>query len=358
MITQLRIEHYRGIQNLQLDDLARVNIIAGGNNVGKTSILEVIRSIQNPQSKLLWRTIGMRSGNRMDINTYEALLQLFPQNDYGALSIKYNYIYKNQSKAVEIRGDIEKVFATRAELEEIPDRFIREQDYEEMETEVLELDYWIDNESIREDSVANVRGFRCRESVSRGTDTGVKVVYVSPTQHANSIEERLEEIFNGKSIHDEFVRIMRQFDPYFHTINLVNNSKNRGKRYVVFTENREEGLSLDSYGDGMKKAMVLVSSLLKARGGVLLLDEFETAIHISAMKELFGWILKVAKELDVQIFMTSHSLEAITTVLRVAEEPDDIRMLTLLKRDSDIRVRNVNGLKAIELLDQYGLELR
>ncbi len=40
MYTSFKIENFRGFDHLELDDLARINLIAGKNNVGKTSVLE------------------------------------------------------------------------------------------------------------------------------------------------------------------------------------------------------------------------------------------------------------------------------------------------------------------------------
>ncbi|MBN1565485.1 MAG: AAA family ATPase, partial [Anaerolineae bacterium] len=42
MYTSFHIKNFRGFRDLTLDGLARVNLIAGGNNVGKTALLEAI----------------------------------------------------------------------------------------------------------------------------------------------------------------------------------------------------------------------------------------------------------------------------------------------------------------------------
>ena len=64
----------------------------------------------------------------------------------------------------------------------------------------------------------------------------------------------------------------------------------------------------------MKKAILLMSAVITAQNGILLLDEFETAIHTSAMIKVFSWILRACKKLNVQIFLTSHSEEAIVVL--------------------------------------------
>lgn len=62
-ITELNIETYRGIRSLKLNNLVPINIITGDNNCGKTSVLEVLRSIENPSDFRLWRTLIRRNSN-------------------------------------------------------------------------------------------------------------------------------------------------------------------------------------------------------------------------------------------------------------------------------------------------------
>ncbi|WP_245612402.1 AAA family ATPase [Palaeococcus ferrophilus] len=42
MITSLRIENFRGIEKLKLNNLGQINVIAGKNNAGKSSVLEAL----------------------------------------------------------------------------------------------------------------------------------------------------------------------------------------------------------------------------------------------------------------------------------------------------------------------------
>lgn len=61
--------------------------------------------------------------------------------------------------------------------------------------------------------------------------------------------------------------------------------------------------------------MALTLSLVK--GGVLLIDEIETAIHKSALSRVFGWLVKACSDNNVQLFATTHSLEAVDAMLKV-----------------------------------------
>lgn len=42
MYTSFKISNFRGFRQLELNDLGRINLITGKNNVGKTSLLEQI----------------------------------------------------------------------------------------------------------------------------------------------------------------------------------------------------------------------------------------------------------------------------------------------------------------------------
>ena len=42
MLDRLRIRNYRVFGNLEVTRLSRVNVVAGGNNAGKTSLLEAL----------------------------------------------------------------------------------------------------------------------------------------------------------------------------------------------------------------------------------------------------------------------------------------------------------------------------
>ena len=112
------------------------------------------------------------------------------------------------------------------------------------------------------------------------------------------------------------------------------------------------------YGDGMKKANLLMSAVVAAKGGILLLDEFETAIHTSAMADVLYWIINTCKKLDVQLFMTTHSLEALKTVLNLSDKfEEEISLYTLYKKEKTV-ARRLTAKEAIEASDILNLELR
>lgn len=364
MLSELNIEKYRGIDSLKLEDLGRVNVIAGENNTGKTSILEVIESLERPNDLRAWRLIGRREGNAMRISTtsYDTMKSLFPiNNENKKTSIVYSGEYNNKLFTVELTGEFSDTILNDEQLEKIRgyrhDYGTTEYEHNEYEVSLLDIYYKINGENFGSDKIYNVqRGFATSTDIIASIVENV--VYVSPTQHANN-SFYLNALMTDPKLYEQFVEIMKEFDPDFVSINSVEDEMTRSRKYVVLSKKFNEGLLLNAYGDGMKKAMLLLSALLKAKDGILLLDEFETAIHVSVMGKVFKWIIENAAKLNVQIFMTSHSLEAINSVLKCCPDMQkDIRMITLVNTEDGVKARNVDALKAIQLMDEYGLELR
>ena len=68
MLNELSIECFRGIQNLTINELRRINIVVGDNNCGKTSVMEAIQLLRTGWYLLPNKPI--QSGTRI-VLTYE-----------------------------------------------------------------------------------------------------------------------------------------------------------------------------------------------------------------------------------------------------------------------------------------------
>jgi len=67
MIKYLKFRNFRGIESVDFKNLARVNLIVGGNNTGKTSILEAFVLLFGNQEQLSRLPSEFRqSGNDQD----------------------------------------------------------------------------------------------------------------------------------------------------------------------------------------------------------------------------------------------------------------------------------------------------
>ena len=79
-------------------------------------------------------------------------------------------------------------------------------------------------------------------------------------------------------------------------------------------------------GEGMVRlfelALALVNSILPPAGGLLLVDEIESGLHYSVHEDLWTLVFKWAKDLNVQVFATTHSWDCIEAFQRAACEDE------------------------------------
>lgn len=184
----------------------------------------------------------------------------------------------------------------------------------------------------------------------------IKTIYISPFQHVESTTY-LNSIFNDPILYEELLEILKEFDKGIISINVER--KEHSSIYNILSKEHHQAIPLDYYGDGMKKAILLMSAVIKAKNGILLLDEFETAIHTSAMDHVFAWILKTCMKFNVQLFLTTHSDEAILKVLKACPElKDNIMQYTLYNKQGKFFVRSLTCEEALKAREDFDLELR
>ena len=68
---------------------------------------------------------------------------------------------------------------------------------------------------------------------------------------------------------------------------------------------------LGSMGDGMRRLLALSISLIHAKGGYLLIDEVDTGFHYSVMAQMWELVVRTARESNIQVFATTHSADCV-----------------------------------------------
>jgi AAA15 family ATPase/GTPase len=97
---------------------------------------------------------------------------------------------------------------------------------------------------------------------------------------------------------------------------------------------------LNEFGDGLRQYISIIIDLYAVGNGFLFIDEVDNGIHYSVLEDLWEIIFSISKEMNVQIFATTHSLECIQAYCRVAERlnDQDISFTTLVKnKDNQIK---------------------
>ena len=94
------------------------------------------------------------------------------------------------------------------------------------------------------------------------------------------------------------------------------------------------------------------------RGGVLLVDEFENAIHTELLVEFTRLVQDLAVELNVQVFLSTHSKEAIDAFVLNGNRTDDIVGYAISRSGDGAKARRYDGERLRKLHDAVDFDLR
>lgn len=358
-IEYFQIDSFRGIKNLKLNNLKEINIITGDNNSGKTSILEIINhlnAIDSVRNIAYSTTRGIKRSQLFDFTPFQKINYLFPIDDEQSI---VSYSFKTDQKHDVILKK-ENYFELLPESEVKKMQGYRVNNTKSIEEELVDteyshLEFVLDGNSIKNLTISEFERIRRDQSNFHFVNT----VYITPFRHTLN-DMFLSEVLNNSQLYEEMLIILKEFDENIISINVDSSGhSSANKRYVILSKNHKKAIPLELYGDGMKKAILLMSAVVSAKNGILLLDEFETAIHTSAMNKIFTWIINTCIKLNVQLFITSHSKEAIEKVLKCCPDlSNNINLYTLYKKGDNTLVRTLSCKEAIEVIDKFDLEVR
>jgi AAA15 family ATPase/GTPase len=75
-------------------------------------------------------------------------------------------------------------------------------------------------------------------------------------------------------------------------------------------------------GDGINRILSIALAAVNSENGYLLIDEFENGLHYTVQEKLWRVIFKLAKDLKIQVFATTHSNDCIMGFEEVLNSSD------------------------------------
>ena len=76
-------------------------------------------------------------------------------------------------------------------------------------------------------------------------------------------------------------------------------------------------------GTGINRLLQIAIGSARAENGVFLIDDAETGLRPAIMCEAFAWIVQWAKKHNVQMFLTTHSLDLVDALISATGGWDD-----------------------------------
>ncbi|MFM2056800.1 MAG: hypothetical protein RLY71_1185 [Pseudomonadota bacterium] len=381
-LQQIEIDRFRGFRDFTLPALGGVNVLVGGNNSGKTSVLEAISVLCAPTEPIgLFNMTRLRDPGGIDESRLHSLRWCFhraePPRDQDELisaqcSMQVNGSFGLQRliitlsefvgepSAKEMKGDWP--FPTDVDGDKI-DRVRRGAD---ISYEPVFVPTQADGQ-VRLMPDAEKYSFRIWDElpVTRYTKSrnvprlGCEMLYPYSYQ-MNSLQVRTLSRRGLDQKNLSVADLLQQFDADVIDVDI---QSSHGYRPAIYLKHRRLGLApLSVFGDAMRRSVLLASTLSSlSPGSVLLIDEAEAGIHVEAQPKFFAWLMASARQRQIQVFLTTHSLEALDAMLTglpgLADETDLV--VYQLKRDAtNIRCKRFAGDLLHRLRFERGLDVR
>jgi len=300
-MNSINIKKYKIFEDLKLNNLGKVNLIVGPNNIGKTALLEVVELLMSRDIKYL-KNIILKIVKRRD----EEIKDL-------------NFEIKNENKSIKvfpIEGndffeDIQKDFPFFPDMKILEERFIR-------------IEYNVnDNLEI---------GYLPLNIISSGYDSSDEVIFLPSCSIDNKLLVKFYSNIVENRQKENLIEQLKLFDSSIEDIELLAQNK-----FKLFLEDIKKPISLSSMGEGLGKFLEITCVFLNHNKNCILIDEIENGIYYKNFELLIKTIFEFAYKFNKQVFITTHSKEIIDMFcLKSRDFEGNARIISLFKKENKI----------------------
>jgi AAA15 family ATPase/GTPase len=119
-------------------------------------------------------------------------------------------------------------------------------------------------------------------------------------------------------------------------------------------------LPYEYYGDGFKSLLTIITGLIQAKNGILLIEEVENHLHPGYINIIVEAIFQLSKEYKVQVFMTTHSFDFIKECLAYAKQMknDQLLISKFVIDEGKISRYDYSLEQALKVSENFALDLR
>ena len=348
MYKTFRVKNFRCFKDLQINDLGRVNLIAGKNNTGKTALMEAMyiftrplspwalfqlqnaRGIDVPESDypLYWKQFfyGMESSGTIRIDASGSrfadgmVLTIQELENNGANNEDFVEYYRRRNRAFTLnemlkgKNEKERLLKCCLAWQEGPEPLVA----------------YFASDLLR-DSVKEV------ESLSRFFPVSYRVDDESAADRYSQlvVEEQHEALTSELSKIEQRLTRLQVLSPW--------------GTQVLWADIDGINMPLRLLGEGTNRFCLILMTMMAVKPLYLFIDEIENGIHYSLQKDVWKSIGKVARDLEVQVFATTHSLEMIRAAYEAFSEEGKLDEFRYHRLDRDSETREIEAVTYNEL---------
>lgn len=355
MYTSLGIHDFRGVQQLRVDGLRRINLFVGRNNSGKTTLLEALFLLGGATNPVFPTTLGQLRGQRLGATYPDPVWRplFFNLDPHGQIELRAQWDDEHTERRLTIDATPASSYAdglepsTTGGVAAVTEEFLigglRLHYIDAREREYI-------TKALFDPKTGSV------DAPSTERDDFVRTTILSARAYSSLLRDAQQYSF--------LVKIKQEQD----VLDAMKIIEDRVERIEVLSEPGGPAVYVDlglpslvplaACGEGFVRMFSIIVELTASRRGVLLIDEVDNGLHYSVMEELWKLLGELSEKHDVQVFGTTHNEELIRSALTAYQ--DDLSRVGLFRIDrkgTEHRVAAYNS-DAMEAVLEEAFEVR
>ncbi len=369
MIKDLRIDGYRLFHHFELQPITGVNLIVGDNNSGKSSLLEAVYLLTSSDARSSLTYILNERGEKIVSGSFIPQFNRVQSSEgYRVAQIFHNRVFKSGQKITMQTSSDEKM-SLQIVLEKAtsPNGNSGEQP-------VL-----FDVESDLEDHIKSVAFKRAAPNADRSerlplTEDGIlpgrpyRGFVARPEDRSRFLTtsymgyDELAVLWDSITLtpkEDKVVEALQILEPNVERISFTS-SQTSNSGILLKIKGEDEPVPLGSMGDGMRRILAVVASLVSVDAGVLLVDEIDTGLYFQTLQDMWWLVLETAFKQKAQVFATTHSwdcVRAFQQALNNFSDPEFGSLIRLEKFGDQIKAVSYTA-DELDIAVNQGIEVR
>lgn len=290
----IAIGHYKGIKELNISSFAKINLITGPNGCGKTALIEALEILSKPTDFSHYVAVTgnsfagfVSSFDKREARPYTAISGDILCSRYSMEITSYYPIENNVFQGY---------FTYQYPLNNTPKTIRKEITYSITESPLLQ----------KATSLLNIRKVTPK-------DAGIC----------------LRTIHQDTRIKEKVLAILSLFDDEiedFHTDDF--------SEYFIYHK-QYKNLTPEFFSDGICFLLKIAEQLAGFHHGVFLVDGLDYAFSKQTIPEVVNFLYQLAKEREIQLFLTTQSAELIDEWLDLMNDYNDLEHLKIIRLKSD-----------------------
>ncbi|GAA7837512.1 AAA family ATPase [Helicobacter pylori] len=357
MIQSVRIKNFKTFKDTQIDGFTKLNIITGGNNVGKSNLLEALYCLVGKSMHPCANLTEIYDNIRKEPLTTESKSLMFygldtekeiqivtTLDNNQTLDLQIKFIASENQKVIESQ-----IIPTAGQTQMSSQlNFTLKKNNEEIYNDHLNIAKVPNFPPIPNQSGYNRQFKNFEPSQLQGLLPFESTAIITPSDVARkrdimnpnaihimdpNIIQAMRKILDENQLEKELNERLNQFDKSIQAIRFSANNQLKLKVKGI-----KEKIPLSMFGDGLIKYLYIVSTFIANNAKTIYIDEVENGLHFSRMRLLLRCVIDFIndnKDGNLQVFMTTHNQEFIEILDQVIREKDFAHQTKLfcLKQD-------------------------